>query len=74
MTKLLISYDLVRPLSDDDTKPISEIHGYYGFGRVKLAPTMDRIEVEYDASRLNEKEVEAALVRFGIPIRRKWDI
>lgn len=74
MTKILLAYDLVRPFTEDDTKAIAAIHGYYGFNRVKLAPTLDKIEVEYDASRLTEKDVEAALVRFGIPVKRKWEV
>jgi hypothetical protein len=64
----------VRPLTDDDAKAIADVHSWYGIMRVKLAPTMDKIDVEYDASRMKEKEVEAVLCRFQIPIIRKWDI
>ena len=46
----------------------------YGIHRVRLAPSMDKITVDYDASRLSEKDVEAALHRFGVPIQRKWAI
>jgi len=35
---------------------------------------MDKLAVEYDASRLSEKDVEAVLQRFGLPIQRKWEI
>jgi hypothetical protein len=42
--------------------------------RVQLAPSGDRLLVEYDASRLSEKDVEAVLQRFGLPIRRKWTV
>jgi hypothetical protein len=31
---------------------------------------MDRITVDYDASRLSEKDVESSLIRVGIPIQR----
>jgi allophanate hydrolase subunit 1 len=37
-----------------------------------LTPSLDRLLVEYDASRLSEKDVEAVLQRFGLPIQRKW--
>jgi len=33
---------------------------------------MDHLAVEYDASRMSEKDVEAVLQRFGLPIQRKW--
>ena len=72
MTKVQLEYKLVRPITDADTKAISDVHGYYGFYLVKLAPTLDKINVEYDASRLSEKDVEEVLVRFGVPIERKW--
>jgi hypothetical protein len=32
------------------------------------------LNVEYDASRLSEKDVEAVLQRFGLPIKRRWAI
>lgn len=74
MTKVDIAYDLVRPLTDSDSAGIANIHSYYGVFRVKLAATLDKINVEYDASRLTEQDMEAVLHRFGIPIERKWAI
>jgi hypothetical protein len=50
------------------------VHSWYGIQRVQLAPSLDRLHVEYDASRLSEKDVEAVLQRFGLPIQRKWAI
>ncbi len=74
MTKVEIHYDLVRPLNDADAGAIADVHSWYGMQRVRIAPDMKSINVEYDASRLSEKDVEAVLVRFGIPIRRKWSL
>ena len=74
MTKLQLHYDLVRPLGDADAKGIADVHSWYGIVRVRVAPDVKSIDVEYDASRLSEKEVEAVLHRFGIPIERKWSI
>ncbi|HZT37112.1 MAG TPA: hypothetical protein VFA28_04390 [Bryobacteraceae bacterium] len=71
MTKLQLEYELERPLTDDDAVAIADIHSVYGFVRVTLAPSMDRITVEYDASRLSESDVEDWLMRFGIPIQRE---
>jgi len=72
MTKIQLEYKLLRRLTDADAKAISDVHGYYGFYHVKPAQTLDKITVDYDASRLSEKDVEAALVGFGVPIERKW--
>jgi hypothetical protein len=72
MTKVQLEYDLIRPLTDQDSAAVGNVHSWYGILRVQLAPSLDRLLVEYDASRLTEKDVEAGLQRFGLPIQRKW--
>ncbi len=72
MTKVQLEYDLVRALTDDDAHAIADVHSWYGIIRVKLAASLDKVTVEFDASRLTEKDVEATMHRFGIPIQRKW--
>ena len=74
MTKVETHYDLVRPLTDADAGAIADVHSWYGMSRVRVRPDMKAVDVEYDASRLMEKDVEAVLVRFGIPIQRKWSV
>ena len=74
MTKVDIHYDLVRPLTDADASAISDVHSWYGIVRVRVSPDTKAVDVEYDASRLSEKDVEGVLLRFGIPIRRKSSI
>ena len=74
MTKVQLEYDLERPLTDIDAAGIANVHSWYGMQRVKLAPSLDKLQVEYDASRLTEKDVEAVLVRFGLPIKRRWAV
>ena len=69
MTKVTLHYGLTRPLSDDDFENIAEVHATYGMARVQVAPTLDKITVDYDASRLMKKDVEAVLANHGIPIR-----
>jgi len=72
MTKVDVHYDLVRPLGDGDVDAIARVHGVYGIHRVLLAqPAMNAVTVEFDASRLTEHDVEAALLRTGIPIARR---
>jgi hypothetical protein len=74
MTKVQLEYDLVRPLTDADASGIADVHSWYGIQRVQLTPSMDKLLVEYDASRLSEKDVEAVLQRFRLPIKRKWAV
>jgi hypothetical protein len=69
MTKVTLHYDLARKLTDEDCGSIAALHGTYGIARVQLAPSLDRITVDYDASRLMKKDVEAELARHGVPLR-----
>jgi hypothetical protein len=68
MTKVTLHYDLLRPLTDSDLQAISDVHSTYGLARVQLSPKLDKIVVDYDASRLLKSDVEAALMRHGLPI------
>jgi copper chaperone CopZ len=74
MTKVQLDYPLVRPFADADAQAIVNVHSWYGIMRVKVAPSLDRISVEYDASRLSEKDVEDVMFRFAIPIRRQFTV
>jgi hypothetical protein len=69
MTKVTLHYDLTRPLLDEDLENIARVHRTYGVARVQVAPSLDQLTVDYDASRLMKKDVEAVLTRHGIPIR-----
>ena len=69
MTKVTLHYDLERKLTEEeDYAHIADIHSVYGMVRVQLAPSLDKITVDYDASRLTKKDMEATLARFNIPI------
>lgn len=74
MTKIQTEYDLVRPLTDDDASGVADVHSWYGILRVQPATSLDKLAVEYDASRLSEKDVEAVLHHFRLPIKRKWAV
>ena len=71
MTKVTLHYDLTRPLVDEDFENIAQVHATYGMARVQVAPALDKITVDYDASRLMKKDVEAALGRYGIPLAQR---
>jgi hypothetical protein len=68
MTKVQLRYDLLRPLDDSLMEKIAWMHSVYGILRVSLAPALDKLVVEYDASRLMPLEVENLLQRAGLPI------
>jgi hypothetical protein len=68
MTKVQIRFRLQKPLDDAMLARISDAHAVYGIQGVQVAPTLDRLLVEYDATRLRPAEVESALARAGIPI------
>ena len=68
MTKVTLHYDLMRTLSESDLDNIEKLHSVYGIARVQLAPALDKITVDYDASRLMKTDVEAQLARHGIPV------
>ena len=68
MTKVQLAYKLIRPVDETMMTAIARAHGLYGLIRVSLAPSLDKILVEYDASRLSPLEVEANLHNLGIPV------
>jgi len=69
MTKVTLHYDLTRALDDADLDNIARIHSVYGMARVQVAPTLDKLVIDYDASRLSKKDVEAQLARHCLPVR-----
>jgi hypothetical protein len=68
MTKVQLRYDLARPLDENLMEQIARMHSVYGILRVALAPSLDKLTVEYDASRLSAREVENVLHGAGLPI------
>ena len=70
MTNVQIDFDLTRKATLEDAEAIAKCYSVYGFQMVKLSPEMDRIKVQYDATRFQTADVEDWLVRLGVPIRR----
>jgi len=68
MTKVTVHYPITRPLTEADLENIARVHGTYGMVRVQVAPSLDKLTVDYDASRLMKTDVEAELARHGLPI------
>ncbi len=70
MTKVQVRFRLQRPLDEAMAARISEAHALYGIHRVQVAPSLDGLTIEYDATRLRPAEVESALASAGIPVER----
>lgn len=68
MTKVTLHYDLQRPLTDEDLETVDRLHSTYGIARVQASPSRDKLTVDYDASRLMKRDVEAELHRHGLPV------
>jgi hypothetical protein len=68
MTKVQVRFQLQRPLDESLLPRISDAYAIYGIQRIQVAPSLDSLLVEYDATRLRPAEVESALASAGIPI------
>ena len=71
MTKVQTRFRLQKPLDDSSLNHLAAANAIYGIHRLKLAPALDELLVEYDATRLRPAEVESALAGAGIPIAAK---
>ena len=66
MTFLKTHFRLTRVLASKDFQKFSRLSSDYGIRG--LAMDRDELVVEYDASRIHEAEVLAALRRVGLPV------
>ncbi len=69
MTKVQIRFRLQKPLDDVMLNRLSDTTALYGIQKIKVDPALDRLMVEYDATRLRPAEVESALAGAGIPVQ-----
>ncbi|HLK62223.1 MAG TPA: hypothetical protein VKU19_02200 [Bryobacteraceae bacterium] len=68
MTKVQVHFRLQKPLDEVMLSGIADAYAIYGIQKVKVAPSLDSLTVEYDATRLRPAEVESALAGAGIPV------
>jgi allophanate hydrolase subunit 1 len=66
MTKMQMNFRLLKPLDEGMMERLSDESALYGIQQVKLAPALDSLMVEYDATRLRPAEVEKALSGAGL--------
>jgi hypothetical protein len=68
VTKILVHFGLERPLDEAMLAAIREAQAIYGIDRISLAKAMDKLTVEYDATRFSPSDVEATLRKCGLPV------
>ncbi len=68
MTKVTLHYDLARPLTEPELGSVADLTSVFGMERVQVAPGLDKIIVDYDASRMMKTDVDSVLHRHGLPI------
>ena len=70
MTRIQINFKVRQPLTDEMLTKLSDTSAVYGIQKIKVAPDLDSLMVEYDATRMRPAEVEAALAQAGISAER----
>ena len=69
MTKVQIQFRLEKPLDSAAMASLAGTSSLYGILGLKLTPELDRLMVEYDATRLRQKDLVAALARAGVAVQ-----
>lgn len=74
MTRVELTYDLIRPLADNDYEHLSKLTSVYGVIGYKFnsdaATTITSMVVEYDATRMGPDGVDRVLRGSGLPLKR----
>jgi hypothetical protein len=68
VTKILVHFGLEGPLDEAMLAAIRDAQAIYGIDRISLAKSMDKLTVEYDATRFRPGDVEATLRKCGLPV------
>ena len=70
MTKVQVTYELDAPVDEAVMEIIDRVHSVYGLQAVQLAPAMDSLIVQYDATRMGLDDVDRTLRAAGLRVRR----
>jgi hypothetical protein len=71
MTLVEVTYELPGPLSDQQLRALASFSNTYGLRRFRVNEQLHCISLEYDASRLTEREVAQVLRSARIPVQRR---
>jgi hypothetical protein len=70
MTKVQLPFTLTAPLDEATLNRLADVYEVYGILRINVEPGSQGLSVEYDATRLTPKDVEAVLAQAGVPLVR----
>ena len=70
MTLVEATYELQRPLTQDQLRSLGTFANTYGLRRFRINDK-NHLSFEYDASRLRDTEVAHVLHQLNIPVTRK---
>lgn len=70
MTLVEATYELQRPLADEQLRALGTFANTYGLRRFRI-DDKNHLSFEYDASRLRETEVEHVLRHLNIAVTKK---
>lgn len=70
MTLVEITFELQSPLTPEQLKHLGEFANVYGLRRFRIDKEKDLVTFEYDASRLRQSQVVAALAGANIAVTR----
>jgi hypothetical protein len=70
MTKIQVQFKLEKPVDPAAMLRLADTSSVYGILGLKLTQELDGLMVEYDATRLKEKDVTAVLARAGVAVIR----
>lgn len=71
MTFMTATYELESRLQPEHFRSLGEFANTYGLQRFHFDELKNRLQIEYDASRLRESVVEHVLRQARIPIARR---
>jgi hypothetical protein len=71
VTLIEVTYDLQFLLRPEQLRALGAVANTYGIRRFRVDEQLNRISVEYDASRLKETEVLQVLRMAKIPVQIK---
>jgi hypothetical protein len=70
MTRVQLPFALAGPLDEPTMQRIANVYEVYGILRISFEPGGQKLTVEYDATRMSPKDVEAVLAHAGVPLVR----
>jgi hypothetical protein len=69
MTLVEVTYDLQHPIRAEQFRALGQFANTYGIRRFRVDEQLQRISIEYDASRLKETQVAHMLRLARIPVQ-----